>query len=79
MKLDKSYSPLDEATAAGCRSASFHRVGDQPWTGTVALVVGGERRDFTVEELATVWKLTRNGWSITGTSLPALLKKVSTP
>jgi hypothetical protein len=78
VKLDKNYSPVDEATAAGCRSASFHRLGTNPWSGTVAIEVDGERRDFEVEELATVWKVTGpTKKSVTGTSLTALLKKVS--
>lgn len=76
MKLEKSFSPVTEATAAGCRNASFYRLGSHPWTGTVTIEVGGVRRDFEVEELATVWKLTGpGGRTVTSPALGTALKK----
>jgi hypothetical protein len=77
VNLPKTFSPVDEASAAGVKNASFHRLGDGPWEGTITIEVHGVRRDYVVDELPTSWRISSGssttGRSATGTSLTKLI------
>ena len=71
-ELPKNFSPTDVCAGLGLKKATFRKLGDGPWAGTIET----DGRCFEVEQLASKWTVTdETGHVVSGPSLDVAVRR----